>query len=438
MKAELDVTKTVKKSNILNELRNANASLIEYRLFCVYLAHIPMNSDDNVVKFSLADYAKIAGLDRPRYLDLKAQAENIVGMTATIENGEGGFSVYSLFSEFKLFKEDEQWMVSLECNAKIAPKIREQRGRFLRYKLYNTIYLKSYNQQRIYELLKQYERIGARAIDLADLRAYLSIGDNEYPVWGDFSQKVLKVAQKALRENTDIYFEYAPIKKKGKVVAVRFDIYKNHSFIDQLRIDDFLPPTEFDEASYEGEALDVRSESDGELEQLTIDDYIDRSEDLDEQHPKKHPEDEIELEQSDVFEQLEAVAAEEVSRQATEQLDVNLFREFLRDGGKEFTYNQIKEQITAARMSNFARSLMFKVDPDMLIVELKDYVEAQEGYVRARSNKPNGLHGYLVKALREDHAEYYRPEDEEEHNGFETDDFFAASLERTKRQMKGS
>ena len=286
MKAELDVTKTVKKSNILNELRNANASLIEYRLFCVYLAHISMNSDDNVVKFSLADYAKIANLDRPRYLDLKTQAENIVGMTATIENDDGGFSVYSLFSEFKLFKENEQWMVSLECNAKIAPKIREQRGRFLRYKLYNTIYLKSYNQQRIYELLKQYEKIGSRAIDLADLRAYLSIADHEYPVWYDFSSKVLKVAQKALRENTDIYFEYEPIKKARKVVAVRFDIYKNHSFIDQLRIDDFLPPTEFDEASYEGEGLDVRSKSDDELGQFTIDDYIDLSEKLTEEREK--------------------------------------------------------------------------------------------------------------------------------------------------------
>ena len=110
MKAELDVTKTVKKSNILNELRNANVSLVEYRLFCVYLAHVSMNSDDNVVKFSLADYAKIAGLDRPRYLDLKAQAKNLVGTTASLANEDGGFSVFSIFSEFKLFKENEQWM----------------------------------------------------------------------------------------------------------------------------------------------------------------------------------------------------------------------------------------------------------------------------------------------------------------------------------------
>lgn len=279
MKVDLDIKRTVKKSNILNELRNANVSLVEYRLFCVYLAHLPMNSDDNVVKFSLAEYAKAAGLDRPRYRDLHTQAENIVGMTASLSNEDGGFSVYSIFSEFKLFKEDEQWMVSLECNSKIAPLIREQRGRFLRYKLYNTICLKSYNQQRIYELLKQYETVGARVIDLMDLRAFLSISDDEYPVWGVFSRDVLKVAQKALKENTDICFDYEPVKKGRKVTAVRFDIYKNKNFVDQLRIDDFLPEQEF-EGSYEGEEIDVRSED-------IIEGQMDMFEDLNVEEPPR-------------------------------------------------------------------------------------------------------------------------------------------------------
>ena len=270
MNTELDISKTVKKSNVLNELRNANASLVEYRLFCVYLAHLPMNSENNVVTFSLADYARIVKLDRARYIDLKTQAENIVGVTATLPNEDGGFSVYPLFSEFKLFKdkEIERWMVSLECNSKIAPMIREQKNRFLRYKLYNTIYLKSYNQQRIYELLKQYEKIGYRDISLVDLREFLSIAENEYPVWGVFSRDVLKVAQKALKENTDIYFEYEPFKKGRKVAGVRFNIYKNNSFIDQLQLHDFLSDeaiTEDFEGENEGELVIRAAENDSSI-----------------------------------------------------------------------------------------------------------------------------------------------------------------------------
>ena len=267
MKAELDVTKTVKKSNILNELRNANASLVEYRLFCVYLAHLSLKSEDNVVTFSLADYARIAGLDRPRYIDLKAQAHNMVGLTAALLNEDGGFSVYSLFSEFKLFREDEQWFVSLECNPKIAPMIREQKGRFLRYKLYNTIYLKSFNQQRIYELLKQYETIGTRIISLEDLRTFLGIGEKEYPVWGVFARDVLKVAQKALKESTDICFEYEPVKKGRPVVAVKFIIFKNREFVDLMEMDKLLPKAATSE--YEGEEIVVRATAEDD-EQLDL------------------------------------------------------------------------------------------------------------------------------------------------------------------------
>lgn len=255
----LDTKKTVKKSNVLNELRNASASLVEYRLFCVYLAHLPLNSENNIVTFTLADYARIAGLKRPRKEDLEAQAENLVSMTAKIDTPDGGFRKFPLFAEFKLYRQDNQWMVSLECNPKIAPMIREQKGKFLRYKLYNTIFLKSYNQQRLYELLKQYERIGERTITLLDLREFLSIGDNEYSVWGDFSQKVLKVSQRALKENTDICFEYEPIKKGRPVVAVKFIIRKNKGFVDRLLIEQHLPDAgEAD--NYDGDEMRKRAQ----------------------------------------------------------------------------------------------------------------------------------------------------------------------------------
>ena len=271
---DLDIKKTVKKSNLLNEVRNANASLVEYRLFCVYLAHLKLNSDDNVVKFRLADYARICGLDRPRRTDLEAQANNIVGVTATLDRPDGGFSVYNLFSEFRLFRENEEWMVSLECNSKIAPMIREQQGKFLRYKLYNTIYLKSYNQQRIYELLKQYQKLGVRVIDLKDLREFLSIGEKEYPVWYDFSSKVLKVSQKALKESTDICFDYEPIKKGRKVVQVKFLIYKNERFIDQLNIDDFMPATVDDTELDDAAGLTVRAADPDQASLFDDDEYL--------------------------------------------------------------------------------------------------------------------------------------------------------------------
>lgn len=258
---ELDQNKTVKKSNVLNELRNANASLVEYRLFCVYLAHLPMNSTDNLVTFTLADYARIAGLKRPKKDDLEEQSDNLLDMKAKIYHPNGGWKKMNMFSYFDLFLQDGQWMVSIKCTDDIAPMIREQKGQFLRYKLYNTIFLKSYNQQRLYELLKQYEKIGTRTIPLKDLREYLSIGEKEYPVWGVFSRDVLKKCQQSIKENTDICFDFEPIRgaKRGKpVVAVKFTISKNKDFVDRLQIEQHLPDAG-ESGEYDGEELHKRA-----------------------------------------------------------------------------------------------------------------------------------------------------------------------------------
>ena len=394
MKTELDVTKTVKKSNILNELRNANASLVEYRLFCVYLAHLSLKSKDNVVTFSLADYARIAGLDRPRYIDLKAQAHNMVGLTAGMPNEDGGFSVYSLFSEFKLFREDEQWLVSLECNPKIAPQIREQKGRYLRYKLYNTIYLKSFNQQRIYELLKQYEPIGVRLISLEDLRAFLGIGEGEYSVWGDFSQKVLKVAQKALRENTDICFEYEPVKKGRPVVAVKFTIFKNHEFVDLMEMDKFLPAA--DASGYEGKELVVRAADEDEFgEQTSLFDNI--------VEPEKTP----------------------------EQEHLDFFRTALTDPSS-LTNEQLDECVTLAKESSWCASWRFVCDLDELNERLRDYIKRQDKYTRA--NYTDSYYGFMRLACRDNYAKVatYVPNMEEQHeSSFEANDFYNAALKKS-------
>lgn len=266
----LSVYKTVRKSNTLNEIRNSDITTYEYRLFCIYLAHFKMNDpDDNTVTFNLSDYTKIVGLDRPRPRDIDNQAKNILSRSVRVRNADGGFDRYSIFDNFKLHKIDDTWCVTLECGKGIGPLIREERGKFIRYKLYNAIFLKSFNQQRIYELLKQYEKIGQRTLQLEDLREYLSIGKNEYPVWYNFSRDVLKVAQKAIAECTDITFEYEPIKKGKKVVAVKFVIKKNDAYKDLLQLEGFLPPTP--EFEYDGDELEITAPEDyGDLNDIEL------------------------------------------------------------------------------------------------------------------------------------------------------------------------
>lgn len=256
---KLKLDNTVKKSNVLNEMRNATTSLTEYRLFCICMAHINVNENTDTVRFKLSDYTNIIGLDRPRKEDLQEQAKSIVQTTMTLHDDDG-FTVYSVFKSYSLKKYEDYYYVELVFNDSILPFLREQSRRFVRYKLYNTLFLKSFNQQRIYELLKQYEKLGERIIELKDLREYLSIKKDEYSVWYDFSSKVLKVAQTAIAENTDIRFEYEGIRHGRKVGAVKFVIHKNEAYKDRLQLAGWLPK-EIIEDHYDGAEFAVKPDA---------------------------------------------------------------------------------------------------------------------------------------------------------------------------------
>lgn len=269
----------VVKNNMLNEMRG-RMSQVEYRLFCIYLSRInPKDENTNDVRFSLAEYTKIMGLDRPRREDLERQAENIVSKTVKIRRADGGFSVRSLFISFDLIQDENGiWQINLKAHPDLMPYLFENKKRFFKYQLYNTLYLSSFHQMRLYELLKQYEKIGKRIIALEDLKEYLGLEDTTYPIWGVFSRDILKKAQKAIGEKTDISFTYKAITKvisgKRRTVAVEFIISKNENFYNPLQLEGFLFPKEQD-TGYNGDSIEIHGQAtstkeEGEKERLAL------------------------------------------------------------------------------------------------------------------------------------------------------------------------
>lgn len=79
---------------------------------------------------------------------------------------------------------------------------------------------------RIYDLLKQYEGIGKRSIDLNKLKDMLEVAD-KYPLYGNFKQKVLFEAQKRLAAYADINFDLEEVKEGRSVTSLIFHIKPN-------------------------------------------------------------------------------------------------------------------------------------------------------------------------------------------------------------------
>lgn len=112
--------------------------------------------------------------------------------------------------------------VTFEISGKLKPYLLQLKKNYTTYLLANIPRLRSAYSIRIYELLYQYKKIGKRYFELDDLQK--KVGSN-HKLYGNFKNRVLKIAERDLKENTDIRFEYDEIKKGRKITGLQFYIF---------------------------------------------------------------------------------------------------------------------------------------------------------------------------------------------------------------------
>ena len=242
-KSKIKGTEIVEKRNILNEVRRTSMTLQELRFFSIYLAKI--NARDirtRKVRFKLSDFQKIMGFSQINIVQLKESTNSLLGKVVNIPDGKGGYTGFTLFKRCKVFEENFDWYIEIEASDDALPLMFDFKSHYFTYELWNALQLKSVNQIRIYELLKQYEYIGKREITISELRELIGIAPNEYTRWDNFKRKVLDSCQKALAENTDICFTYEKGRSGtgGKWLSIVFHIKKNENYVDRLSLKDFI------------------------------------------------------------------------------------------------------------------------------------------------------------------------------------------------------
>lgn len=250
--SEVFETAIIEKRNVLNELRATNLTLQELRFFSIYLSKInPRDESTRTIKFPLQDFQRIMNFGKLNIQQMKDSADSILGKKVFIPLESGGFEGIVLFDKCKVDKDDlGQWFVEISASNAATPFMFDFKERYFKYELWNALRLKSPNQIRMYEILKQYEHLGKREISVKDLRELLGIADNEYPRWNNFKAKVLDSCQKALKETTDICYIYERGKSGagGKWYSIIFTISKNEPTNKQMSIfegfEQYLPDPE--------------------------------------------------------------------------------------------------------------------------------------------------------------------------------------------------
>ena len=260
----------VEKSNVFNEIRDNNMSLQELRFFSIYLAKInARNVSTRRVCFPLSDFQKIMEFGRLNIKQIQASTNKLLCKVVNVPNADGGYTGFTIFKRVRVFKDDsDTWVVEIDASDDALPLLFNLKGNYFTYELWNALRLKSVNQLRMYELLKQRERFGDFEIKISELREYLYIQPNKYNRLLDFKNRVLDSCQKALFENTDICYTYECGKRgtHGKWLTIIFHISKNDKYADPLELHNFIDEQPEPQSEYTEPVLEQQVCLSGELE----------------------------------------------------------------------------------------------------------------------------------------------------------------------------
>ncbi|MBF0345970.1 MAG: replication initiation protein, partial [Nitrospirae bacterium] len=235
MKEKKVTSKIVTKSNDLVEARY-KLTASEQKLIIWLMGEIePNDVDFKVYRMQINDFMKMLEVEnKGTYKQVRQITLNMMEKVLEIRKSNGLLQI-SWFSSAE-YKDGEGY-VELCFDPKLKPLLLGLKEKFLSYPISNILQLKSAYSIRLYELLKQYQKIGKRIISIQDMRDMLGMSHSDYGLYADFKRRVIITAQKEIHKNTDISFTFEEIKEGRKVVYLVFTIISKH----QQRLIDFNP-----------------------------------------------------------------------------------------------------------------------------------------------------------------------------------------------------
>ncbi len=222
----------IKKSNQLIEARY-KFDVWETRFFLSLLSYI--RRDDQAFKpyrIWYKEVIKTFGLKSNQSYDLLREAgRSLMRKTFKVSNVENGFkreTEYHIIRTVNYLAEGQQQKgaeaqeyIDVTFEPEMKPLLLQLQKNFTAYDLRNVVKLGTY-PVRVYELLKQYESIGERKLRIDELKRMFELTD-EYPLFANFFQRVIKPSVRDINAHTDITItDLGKIKEGRRVVALRF------------------------------------------------------------------------------------------------------------------------------------------------------------------------------------------------------------------------
>lgn len=157
--------------------------------------------------------------DEIRNIAIKLRQKDLV-INTDVKDYRAGW-----FSSVTFYKKDGKntGKIKIKFDDDLIPYLLQLQEQFTKYQLKNILFLNNKYSIRIYEMCKQYQKIGRREFTIEEFRRCLMI-ENKYERIYDLELKILKPVTEEINGKTDIHIEIDKIKKGRKVVGFMFRI----------------------------------------------------------------------------------------------------------------------------------------------------------------------------------------------------------------------
>lgn len=218
------------KANKLIEAKG-RLSVVEQKLLATLISEIKTDDKDfKKYNLEIKEIAEFMNLSSNAVYDqVKLAARNLRNKEIVIENineeGKKSFLVTGLLSSAK-YKEGEGYLeVYIDPNLK--PYLLAIKGNetpFTKYMIKNILKLNGSYSIRLYEILKQWEKVRTRKFEIEKLKEMLGAEEVSYNRFDNFERRVLKPAKDEINEHTDIFIIYRKIKTGRRISHIEFEI----------------------------------------------------------------------------------------------------------------------------------------------------------------------------------------------------------------------
>ncbi|MBQ9863358.1 MAG: RepB family plasmid replication initiator protein [Lachnospiraceae bacterium] len=222
------------------EIDGQELSLLGWHFFFTFISKLntsePVERASGIVEFPVDEFNALLGNGRPNITFLKEAATGVTKYV-NIPLAHGGFKRVPLFSECTVYLNSKNvWTIKMVAERTMLPYFYGISEEFFEFRLHYCLALNSINREKLYMILKRFQGLGSCEIDISRLRVILGIKPDEYSGkdgWRNFKVRVLDACQKAMKEKTDIYYEYQCGRKtpRGAWLSVIFTIKENRQVI---------------------------------------------------------------------------------------------------------------------------------------------------------------------------------------------------------------